>query len=353
MNMTANFASAAGALCAGLLVTHLIDTLHWSTFEAYRLVVLGYAVFGMIKFVTYVLMSSAVEGERNTTTVVRTKGMFEFGLRRPESKSIVFKLSCLFTLDAFAGGFVMQPYIVFWFATRYGLKANLLGTLLMAMNLLAGISALASGKMVKTFGAVKTMVYTHFPSNIFLMLVAFMPNCEWAVIMLLIRFSISQMDVPAREAYVNNSVESDEKAAANGITMLVRNIGVSLAPVLVGYLSENPKSWMFTLPFIISGILKCVYDVTLYFWIPQPVDGAPAHSATGHGVAVVVDEHTPLTSAAAANGATENGSSVSSDTKATSNGKEQQRATDAPASAAPASGAPTVAPSSVAVPLRS
>jgi len=236
-----------------------------------------------MKLIIYWLMSDNVES-RNPPPIA-PKGMFAFGLRRPESKAIVIKLSCLFVIDAFAGGFVLQPYIVYWFAVRYGMKMHLLGTLLMGMNLLAGFSALVSGRCVKAFGAINTMVFTHFPSNVFLMLVALMPNCEWAVIMLLISFAISQMDVPAREAYVNNVVESDEKPAANGITMLVRGVGVACAPVIVGYLSENPNSVAFTLPFIISGALKCCYDVILYivFQMTPPKAAPPATSSTGAG----------------------------------------------------------------------
>jgi len=175
------------------------------------------------------------------------------------------------------------------------------------MNLLAGFSALVSGRCVKAFGAINTMVFTHFPSNVFLMLVALMPNCEWAVIMLLIRFAISQMDVPAREAYVNNVVESDEKPAANGITMLVRGVGVACAPVIVGYLSENPNSFAFTLPFIISGALKCCYDVILYivFQMTPPKAAPSTTSTTGsarpdaaapsvNAPNADADEHTPL-----------------------------------------------------------
>jgi len=186
-------------------------------------------------------------------------------LRRPESKVIVAKLSCLFTLDAFAGGFVMQTIIVYWFKEKYGMDPDFLGLMMMGANVLAGVSALAAGPMVNKFGAINTMVFTHLPSNILLLLVPLMPDETSAVVMLLARFCISQMDVPARQAYVAMVVEPDERSAAGGITNIVRTIGLTISPLLVGLMVRNPSSFWFSMPFITSGALKVLYDVTLYY----------------------------------------------------------------------------------------
>ncbi len=114
---------------------------------------------------------------------------------------MVFKLSLLFALDAFGGGFVIQSIMAYWFYVRFQLDPALLGTIFLFANLLAGVSALAAGWLARRIGLVNTMVYTHLPSNVLLMLVPLMPNLSWAVGLLLLRFCISQMDVPTRQAY--------------------------------------------------------------------------------------------------------------------------------------------------------
>ena len=139
-----------------------------------------------------------------------------------------------------------------------------LGEMMMGANLFAGVSALAATPLVGKIGAINTMVFTHLPSNLLLIALPFMPNASWAVVMLLLRFSISQMDVPARQFYVATVVDADERSAAGGITSIVRSIGLSASPLLAGYLLADPKSIMFSLPFIVAGVLKSLYDVLLY-----------------------------------------------------------------------------------------
>jgi len=121
------------------------------------------------------------------------------------------------------------------------------------------------------------MVYTHIPSNILLILVPLMPNAPLAVIMLLLRFCISQMDVPTRQAYTALVVSRDERSAAAGITNLIRSVGLSISPLLVGYLLQNPNSWLFSVPYFIAGGLKIVYDIALYFSMitTKPPDQTP------------------------------------------------------------------------------
>ena len=222
----------------------------------------------------------------------------KFGLRSRASRSIVAKLSALFCVDAFAGGFVMQSVLVRWFADRWGLEASLLGTLLMGANVAAGISSVGAGWMVKRFGAVNTMVFTHLPSNVLLALVPLMPTAEAAVALLLLRFCLSQMDVPARQAYVASVVAPDERSAAAGITNVVRSLGVALSPVALAWFTGDdvrPDSATYSAPFWLAAALKSAYDLTLY---------AMFASGSGSGAQPAAPE-VPITKTAAASCASE------------------------------------------------
>jgi len=140
----------------------------------------------------------------------------------------------MFALDAFAGAFVMQTWICYWFDEKWSLTPNYIGILISCANVVAGLSGIAASYFVNRFGAINTMVWSHLPSNVLLILVPFMPNGLAAAGMLVARFSISQMDVPARQAYVNMVVASDERSAANGITNIARSVGMFIGPLLVG-----------------------------------------------------------------------------------------------------------------------
>ena len=168
------------------------------------------------------------------------------------------------------------------FHERWSMDTDKLGLMMSAANVLAGFSALAATPLVNSIGAINTMVFTHFPSNIFLLLVPFMPNKTLAVLILLLRFTISQMDVPARQTYVATVVDADERSAAGGITNIVRSLGLAVSPLLAGYLLSDPSNvWVFGLPFVISGGLKCLYDVLLYisFTASQRSGGSGTYGA--------------------------------------------------------------------------
>jgi MFS family permease len=183
------------------------------------------------------------------------------GLHR--SRRIVFKLSALFSLDAFGGGLVVQSIMAYWFHIRFGVEPGLLGGIFFGANLLAGVSALSAAWLAGRIGLINTMVFTHIPSNILLMLVPLMPNLPLAIALLLVRFSISQMDVPTRQSYTMAVVEPDERSAASGVTGVARTIGASLAPAVAGPLLAHPA--LAGAPFLIAGALKIVYDLSLYF----------------------------------------------------------------------------------------
>jgi predicted MFS family arabinose efflux permease len=179
-----------------------------------------------------------------------------------KSQSVVLRLSALFALDAFAGGFVAQSFIAFWFSETYGLDPAVLGALLAGANVLAGLSALAAAPLAARFGLVRTMVFTHLPSNVLLLLVPFMPGLGLAAAVLLARFAISQMDVPTRQSYTMAIVAPDERSAAAGVTAIARSVGVSASPLVAAPLYVSATlAWA---PFVISGGLKIVYDLLLY-----------------------------------------------------------------------------------------
>ena len=156
------------------------------------------------------------------------------------SRAVVMKLSALFALDAFGGGFVVQAFAAYWFYLRFGVDAAALGAIFFWANIFAGLSALLASRLAARIGLIRTMVFTHLPSNILLILVPLMPTLPLAVAVLLARFSISQMDVPARQSYVMAVVTPDERAAAGGITGVARTIGAAISPLFVGLMFARP-----------------------------------------------------------------------------------------------------------------
>ena len=193
-------------------------------------------------------------------TVSETRGASLLGLHR--SRGIVLRLAALFSLDAFAGGFVVQSMVAYWFQLRFGVEPALLGGIFFGANILAGVSALAAARVAARIGLINTMVFTHIPSNILLMLVPLMPNLPLAVALLLLRFSISQMDVPTRQSYTMAVVAPDERSAASGVTTIARSVGASLSPSISGLFLASPV--LMGAPFLVAGGLKIVYDLLLY-----------------------------------------------------------------------------------------
>jgi len=260
-NLVGSFATALGALCGGGL-SQLLRSSGMPALEAYRFVVLGYAVIGLLLAVMFLRLSPAIEnhpkaGPKEDEPVVHPTFL---GLGR--SRGIVLRLAGLFSLDAFAGGFVIQSFVAYWFHIRFGVEPALLGGIFFGANVLAGISALSAAWVARRIGLIRTMVFTHLPSNVLLMLVPLMPNLPLAITVFLLRFSISQMDVPTRQSYTMAMVEPNERSAAAGVTGVSRTIGASLAPIFTGILFSNAA--LLSLPFLISGSLKIIYDLILY-----------------------------------------------------------------------------------------
>ena len=182
-----------------------------------------------------------------------------FGI--PKSRNVVLKLSSLFALDSLAGGFVVQSFAAYWFYLRFGVAPVTLGAIFFWANVFAGISALFASRLAARIGLVRTMVVTHLPSNILLILVPLMPSLSLAVSVLLLRFSISQMDVPTRQSYMA-VVPAEERSAAGGFTGVARTTGAAISPLLAGFLFARPS--LISAPFLIAGTLKIVYDLLLY-----------------------------------------------------------------------------------------
>ncbi len=255
--LAGSLATAAGTLAAGALVSAAISA-GTGAADAYRLVILGYAVIGLGLAALVSGVSSRVEVP--TAEIADATIRDRLGLHR--SRPVVLRLSALFALDAFAGGFVVLSFVAFWFNVQFGVDAMALGLLLSAANLLAGFSALAAGRLAARFGLVRTMVFTHLPSNVLLMLVPLMPTLPLAAGVLLARFAISQMDVPTRQSYTMAIVAPDERSAAAGVTGIARSLGVAAAPLVAGPLYASAA--LAGLPFILAGGLKIVYDLLLY-----------------------------------------------------------------------------------------
>lgn len=256
-NLAGSLATALGALAGGLM-TRLFQDSGVTGAAAFRPVIFLYAAIGLALIAGFAYLSPAVE-TRPAGRSHRGAGNL-LGLH--ESRGIVFRLSLLFALDAFGGGFVIQSVMAWWFHVRFGLDPAALGTIFLGANLLAGVSALAAGRMARRIGLVNTMVFTHLPSNVLLMLVPLMPTVGWAVALLLLRFSISQMDVPARQAYTMAVVRPDERSAAAGITAVARSVGASISPLLATVLVGSAA--LSGVPFVLAGGLKIVYDLLLY-----------------------------------------------------------------------------------------
>ncbi len=255
-NLVGSFSTALGALAGGL-IAEASPHFGLTGAAAFRPVLLAYAVIGVALIAGFSLLSTAIEAQRDKS-VPPPKAVL--GLH--ESRSTIFKLSLLFALDAFGGGFVIQSIIAYWFHIRFQLDPAMIGTIFLFANLLAGVSALAAGWLARRIGLINTMIFTHLPSNVLLILVPLMPDMYWAIGVLLLRFSISQMDVPTRQAYTMAVVRPDERSAAAGVTAVARSVGASISPMLATVLVGSVG--LMSLPFFLAGGLKIVYDLLLY-----------------------------------------------------------------------------------------
>jgi MFS family permease len=207
-------------------------------------------------------LSTAVERSSHATDRAAPRAL-------GESRPVVLRLAALFSLDSFAGGFTVQAFIAYWLAQRFGASVGVIGVTFFAFGLLQTASFLSSGRLAERFGMLPTMVFTHLPSNLVLVAVAFAPNLATAIALLLVRVMLSQMDVAPRQAYVMALVDRDERTGAAAVTNTARYVTRPMGPVLAG----AAQSVALGFPFVIAGSLKSAYDLVLWRWfrrVPLP-----------------------------------------------------------------------------------
>ena len=252
--------TATGALVGGV-VSEALQRRHVAALSSYRAIVVVYAALGVVLALLFTRLSRASEATAGGGNEPRADNMIRlFGLGA--SRRVVAKLSALFALDAFGGGFVIQSFAAYWFYLRFGVEPGTLGAIFFWANIFGGLSALVASRLAARFGLINTMVATHLPSNVLLILVPLMPNLPLAITLLLVRFSISQMDVPTRQSYLMAVVSPGERSAAGGVAGVARTIGAAISPVLAGLLFARPS--LINVPFFVAGGLKIVYDLALY-----------------------------------------------------------------------------------------
>src|SRR3989441_1811903 len=178
-----------------------------------------------------------------------------------DSKRIIAKITALFSLDAFGGGFLTDALVAYWFFRRFGIAEHDLGLVFFAVHILNAGSHLGAAWLARRIGLVNTMVFTHLPSSLFLMAVPFAPSFKWAVLLFLCREALVEMDVPTRQSYVAALVKPTERTYASGITNLARNIFWAVGSGLAGVMMQVLT---FSAPLLVGGGAKVTYDVLLY-----------------------------------------------------------------------------------------
>jgi len=246
-SMVGSLVAAVGSLCAG--VPDLIATRGMLPLsQALQGMFVLYGVLGLLAFALYRRLSPSLEEQQQVRAPLT------------ESRRIVYRLAALFALDSLGGGFVVQSLLALWLFERFGLSAATAGTIFFWTGVMSAGSYLVAVPLAKRFGLVNTMVFTHLPSNVLLLLVPFMPSLALAIVLLLVRSALSQMDVPTRNSYVMAVVPPAERPAAASVTTVPRSLAQAAPPLLSGYLlGLSSFGW----PLVIAGALKGVYDLLL------------------------------------------------------------------------------------------
>jgi len=253
-NMVGTFAMSAGILLSGL-PTILQQQYGIDKVESIRPLFLAYSILGIVVIAIYFMLSKNIEVAGKITRPAAQA-------LSPKSKQFVGKLSGLFAVDSFAGGFVIQSIVSFWFFTKFNVDFAALSLIFSVAGVLTAFSFLAAARLADRIGLVNTMVFTHIPSNVLLILVGFAPALPLAIAFYLARMSLSQMDVPTRQSYIVAVVNEDERTAAAGITNISRNLSQAVSPSLTGYILQALPAM--SAPFVFGGALKIAYDVALY-----------------------------------------------------------------------------------------
>lgn len=242
---------ALGAALPLLLQRHMSLTI----LTSYRLVFLGYSVLCVVVAAIYQCLSPGIEVKSPGTIAVVRSGI------TPKSKKIVAKITALFSLDAFGGGFLTDALVAYWFFRRFGIAEQDLGIVFFVVHILNACSHLGAAWLARHIGLVNTMVFTHLPSSLFLMAVPLAPSYKWAVLLFLCREALVEMDVPTRQSYLAAVVLPEERTFASGLTNLARNLFWAIGSSVAGLVMQNLT---FSAPLVIGGATKVAYDLALY-----------------------------------------------------------------------------------------
>lgn len=256
-NMVGTFAMSAGILLAGLPQLFQ-QQFGLDQIESIKPLFLLYIIAGLIVTVIYFFLTKNIELQIQNKKKARPSIKQTLS---PQSKRIVGKLSGLFSIDSFGGGFVIQSIVSFWFFTKFGADLTTLALIFSVAGVLTAFSFIVATRIADKIGLINTMVFTHIPSNILLILVAFAPTFSIAIALYLVRMALSQMDVPTRQSYIVAVVKEDERTAAAAITNTSRNISQAVSPSLTGAIIQ---SLGLSAPFVVGGLVKIVYDIALY-----------------------------------------------------------------------------------------
>ncbi|MEA2680369.1 MAG: hypothetical protein QOK03_2091 [Candidatus Binataceae bacterium] len=248
-NVAGALTGAVGALVSGLPATIAVR-MHWNMVTAERSGFIAYSAIALIAATIYWSLTPAIEAEPIPLGAAPLA----------QSRAIVMRLAALFSLDSFGGGLAIQSLLALWLFRRFHLSVQAAGAFFFVTGLLGAFSQLASSWFVARIGRIRTMAYTHIPANIFLMLAGMMPNVRLALTFLVLRASMSSMDVPARQSYVMAVVPPEERAAAAGVTNVPRSLASAFAPLPAGALLDYS---LFGWPLILGGACKLIYDALL------------------------------------------------------------------------------------------
>jgi MFS family permease len=249
-NLVGAVAGSVGSLFAGTPAL-LQRGLGMDAAAALRLMFIAYAACALVALLLFMRLTPAVEAAPMAAS--------RRGLQR--SRAVVVRLAALFGIDSLAGGFVVQSLIAFYLNLRWGAGPEILGPVFLWVGLLQAASFLAAARVAERIGLIRTMVFTHLPSNLLLMASPLAPSLGWAIALLLARHALSQMDVPTRQSYVVAVVDPDERIAATGFTNIARNVAQAMTPVLGGTAMQVVGLGV---PFLLGGGLKIVYDLLLF-----------------------------------------------------------------------------------------
>ena len=253
-NVLLDAGGSLGALSAGLPLI-LQHRMFVSVLTSYRVVFLGYAALCILVAAVYLFLSRAVEVDHPTRPAL-TKMAFMSG-----GGKVVAKITALFSLDAFGGGFLTDALVAYWFFRRFGITEQELGIVFFAVHLLNACSHLGAAWLAGRIGLVNTMVFTHLPSSLFLMAIPFAPSLKWAVVLFLCREALVEMDVPTRQSYVAALVTPSQRTFASGITNLARNIFWAVGSGVAGLMMQV---FSFSAPLLVGGGAKVLYDILLF-----------------------------------------------------------------------------------------